>query len=459
MLRASYGKYNEQPSSAYEQYDALQQNLPDLLGPSFYSYGFTTPGHEVRPSISYNSDFSLERHIRGTDWSFKVSPFYRRTQDQVENFYLNLKAGLISGLNVGRQTSEGFELQVNKGDFDRNGIAGQLSFAYTNAYVQYNTLPNGTTIVSTINADIQQYNSYTSYCASHGKDPRCGGVLPTNGLPASACYVATGSGSGSSSFPSFGSVTPSRCGAAGAYANPYWNAPVQPLIDPNGSFLPYSTFPSGIGTGANTYIVPYVATLLLNYKHDKIAVTPSLQFAAGNRYGAPEAVPGIDPAAGCQALMGSPLAHDPRYPYGAAPGGAPYNAYTCAGELNAIPDPYTGNFDAIGAFRNPAQLLGHLRISYDVSPRVQIVATFANLINHCFGGQQTKFTYYGGAYVCNWTVVGDGFVDPVGNIYNPHDNVQPFLRYPYEPSFGSYNDNSDSTHQPLSAYLSVRVRL
>ena len=31
VLRASYGKYNEQPSSAYEQYNGLEQNLPDTL--------------------------------------------------------------------------------------------------------------------------------------------------------------------------------------------------------------------------------------------------------------------------------------------------------------------------------------------------------------------------------------------------------------------------------------------
>ena len=444
VLRASFGKYNEQPSSAYEQYDALQQNLPDLLGPEFYSYGFTTPGHEVRPSISYNSDFSLEHHLRGTDWSFKLSPFYRQTQDQVENFYLNVKAGLISGLNVGRQTSEGVEFQLDKGDFDRNGFAGQLSFAYTNAYVRFSVLPNGTTIVSSINGDIQQYNAYTSFCASHRTDSRCGGVLPTNNLPPSACYTSSGA--------------PTACSAPGAVANPYWNAPVQPLIDPNANFLPYSTFPSGIGSGANTYIVPYVATVLLNYKHDKLAVTPSFQFAAGNRYGAPETVPGIDPALGCAALSGAGTAHDPRYPYGAA-GGAPYDASTCAGELNAIPDPYTGQFDGIGAFRNPAQLLAHLRISYDVSPRVQFVATFANLINRCFGGQQTKFTYFASPYLCNWTTVGGGLVSPVGNAYNPGQTVETILRYPYEPSFGSYNDNSDSTHQPMSAYFSLRFKL
>ncbi len=31
----------------------------------FYSLGFTTPGHAVAPSISYNSDFSIEHHFHG----------------------------------------------------------------------------------------------------------------------------------------------------------------------------------------------------------------------------------------------------------------------------------------------------------------------------------------------------------------------------------------------------------
>jgi len=158
---------------------------------------------------------------------------------------------------------------------------------------------------------------------------------------------------------------PVSCTASGAVANPYWNAPVQPLLNPAANYIPYSTFPGGIGTGVNGFNYPYVATLILNYKHDKWAVTPSFQFQAGNRYGAPETMPGVDPLAGCSALGGS-VAGDPRYRYGAA-GGSPYDATTCAGQLNAIPNSYTGQFDGIGAFRQPAQFLGHLRIEYQVS--------------------------------------------------------------------------------------------
>ena len=98
VLRASYGKYNEQPSSAYEQYNALQQNLPDTLS-EFYPLGFTSPGHQVAPSVSYNSDFSLEHHFKGTDMSFKLTPFLRQTQNQIENFYINYTTGLTSGFH------------------------------------------------------------------------------------------------------------------------------------------------------------------------------------------------------------------------------------------------------------------------------------------------------------------------------------------------------------------------
>jgi hypothetical protein len=442
VLRASYGKFNEQPSSAYQQYSALQQNLPDLLGPEFYSYGFTTPGHPVRPSISYNSDFSLEQQIPKTSLSFKLTPFYRHTADQVQSFYLNVKASLVSGLNVGSQTSQGFEFELNDGDFGRNGFATQLSFAYTNSYVTYQALPNGSTVVSPINADIQTYNAYTSFCYTHPKDSRCG--APPAGEVAAPCYSPT------SSTP----VPVYTCGP-GDIANPYWNAPVQSLLDPGARYLPYTIFPASIGTGDNAFNYPYVTTLIFNFKHNRFAITPSLQFTAGNRYGAPETMPGINPAT-CTGALATGVSGDPRYPYG-APGGAGYDASTC-GTLNAIPDSFTGKFDALGAFRQPAQLLANMRMSYDVSKRVQIVATFANLIDRCFGGQQTAFTYYTSAQVCSYGSLAAG-ASPVGNVYNPGDNVQTFLRYPYEPSFGTYNDNGDSTVHPFSAYLSLRVKL
>ncbi len=451
VLRASYGKYNEQPSSAYEQYNGLEQNLPDTLS-QFYSLGFTTPGHAVAPSISFNSDFSLEHHFKGTDMSFKLSPFLRQTQNQVENFYINYATGLTSGLNAGNQTSSGFEFQFNKGDFAKNGISGQISFAYTNVFVKYGTLPNGTTIISPINAGISQYNAYTKGCAPGGNQfgktqfgqPVCGAT--TTGVVAAPCYTTTGA--------------PDPTCKPKDIANPYWDSPAYSLYDPGAAYLPYSTFPGPVGSGVNAYNYPYVGTLLLNYKHDKLSITPSLQFQAGNRYGAPLTTNGIDPTQGCGALAGGSVAGDPRYPYGAS-GGRPFDATTCASIAGvSIPDPYTGQFDGVGAFREPAQLLGNLRVNYDVNPKVTVTLTLTNLLQTCFGGQQTKFTYLSSNNVCLYgDLVGGPSTPPVGNAYNPGQNVQTFLRYPYEPYFGSYNDLSSSLNQPFNMYLSLKVKL
>ena len=445
VLRASYGKYVEQPSAAYEQYDALQQNLPDQLV-GFYSLGFNTPGHAVRPAVSYNADFSYERHFKGTDMSVKITPFYRQTHDQIENFYLNIQQGFISGLNAGQQTSRGFEFAFTKGSFDRDGFAAQLGFAYTYADLKFNTLPNGTTVLSPINADISNYNAYTKSCQPGGSlygktafgTPLCGS-LPA-GETAAPCYAA--------------GVADPTC-AAGSVANPYWNAPGQGLLDPNASYLPYSTIPGGIGTGVNAYTYPYVASLILQWKEKKLAVTPSFQYVAGNRYGAPETTPGIDPAT-CSALAGS-VTGDARYPYG-APGGAPYDAATC-GSGPVIPDPYTGQFDALGAFRQPAQLLAHLRLSYDFNSHLSANVTFANILSTCFGGQQTAFTYYQNKNACSYGPVMGGIINPIGNAYNPGDNVQTALRYPYQPVFGTYNDLTSSIISPFSMYFNVKIRL
>lgn len=451
VLRASYGKYNEQPSSAYEQYNGLESNLTDTLT-EFYALGFNAPGHQVAPSISYNSDFSYEQHFKGTDMSFKLSPFLRQTQAEVSNFYINYTTGLTSGLNAGYQTSRGFEFQFNKGDFNRNGFSGQLSFAYTYATFKYGTLQNGTTLLTPINTGIAQYNAYTKACAPGGSEygkKQFGQLI--------CGYTTLGPSSYSAPCYTTGGQPVPSC-AKGDIANPYWNSPAFSLYDPSAAYLPYSVFPGPVGSGVNAYNYPYVATLVLNYKHDKFEITPSLQFQAGNRYGAPLTMPGIDPAAGCGALPGS-AAGDPRYPYGSS-GGSPYNAHTCASAGLSIPDPYTGQFDPIGGFREPAQLLGHLQIAYEATPRVRLTVTLANLLQTCFGGQTTGFTYLQGSNVCLYTnLVGGPSTPPVGNAYNPHDNVQTFLKYPYEPYFGTYNDLSSSLMQPFNAYFSLQVKL
>ncbi|HEY1883551.1 MAG TPA: TonB-dependent receptor [Candidatus Cybelea sp.] len=449
VIRASFGRYTEAPNTAYEIYNTLQNDLPfTLLGPNLYPYGRTSPGLPVEPPTSLNYDVSLEQHLKGTDWSFKITPFLRQTQDQVQNFFLNQQTGFISGLNVGSQRSEGFEFQAQKGDFSRNGISGLLSFAYTNSYTKYGVLSNGTTIISPINATISNYNAYTKACAKGGSFtgrsqfgiPLCG-TIGSGGIPAAKCYFMG---------------SPSPCNKPGAVINPYWNAPAQNFLDPGQNFAPYDIFPAGIGSSVNAFNSPYVGSLVLNYRHDKFAVTPSLQFQGGGKYGAPETTPGIDPAdAGCSPLVGSHR----------------YDASTCPAAL-VIPDPFTGVFDDLGSFTQPNEFMFNFQAEYDVSPRITLTAVLANIVNTCWGGTSKQWTYTD-SNICSYGVVGGGLIPPVGNAFNPPGSVsatngknaatkiQQFLLYPYEPNLGPYlvSGLNNSVKAPFQAYFMANIKL
>lgn len=443
VLRVSYGRYAQSPNAAAEQYNFLQQDAIDApggLGPAFYKFGFRTPGHRVMPQVSNNYDFSLEHHFKGTDLSFKLTPFYRFTQNQIQSFYLDQASSFVSGLNADRLTARGFELQINKGDFGRNGLAGQLSVTYTNAYAQYNKFAGGTSVFDGINTDIQTYNGYTKACAVAGNNGCTGAAVSANAVP---CFTPAGA--------------PDPACAGGSIANPYYNAPIQGLVDTNGKYAPFTNLTGPIGAASTSYLVPYVATLILNYKKDRFAITPSLQFAGGNRYGVPETSAGIDPAAGCTALAGTTVG-DPRYPFGAA-GGAPYNAATCAAVLNAIPNPFTRRFDGIGDFVNPSSLVANMQLTYEASKSVTFVATFTNILNNCFGGSKTGFTT-GGSNVCSYGLVSQGNAQPFfGNVYNPGSVVDPVIASPYQKSYGVFNTQSSSLKNPFSVYVDAKIKL
>jgi hypothetical protein len=455
VLRFSAGKYVQPPNTAFEQYNTLQEDSPfTLLGSSFYKFGFTTPSHDVLPPTSNNYDFSLEQHIKGTDISFKLTPFLRKTQNQIQQFFLDQKTGFVSGLNVGAQTSEGFEFQMQKGDFSKNGLSGQLSFAYTNSYVDYGTLANNTTIVSGMNADIGNYNAYTKGCAAGGADVGkvSGGQYVCGQAGASAnaaaCFTTTG--------------TPDAACAAGDIGNPYYNGNTQALLNPSANYPTYSLFPGPPESSAAAYGAPFVASLILNYKHDRLAITPSMQFVGGQRYGAPETTPGINPASGCAALPSGAQTGDPRYPYG-NPGPNSYNATTCPGTI-VIPDQYTGTFDNLGSFLQPNEIVGNLQVSYDVSNKVTLVGTFANLFSRCFGGTKAPWTY-SDPNVCSYGIVnGGGVVGPVGNVYNwsttQQSPIQNLVKYPYGAYLGAYNDNNTENFKtPFNFFLEAKIKI
>ncbi|MEO6835571.1 MAG: TonB-dependent receptor, partial [Candidatus Tumulicola sp.] len=172
VVRFSYGRYTQAPNSAFEQYNTSQENLAAYDAANFYAFGRTSPGYPIQPPTSINYDLSWEHHFKGTDMSLKLTPFLRQTQNQIQNFFLDQKTGFISGLNVGDQRSQGIEFQLQKGDFSRNGFAGQLSFAYTNSYIHYGTLPSGqfgTSVIAGTNEAISAYNAFTQACTPGGQ--------------------------------------------------------------------------------------------------------------------------------------------------------------------------------------------------------------------------------------------------------------------------------------------------
>ncbi|MBV8245839.1 MAG: hypothetical protein JOZ38_07960, partial [Candidatus Eremiobacteraeota bacterium] len=304
------------------------------------------------------------------------------------------------------------------------------AFAYTYSTIHYDSLSNGSTVVTPINSTIAAYNAFT----------KAGGGSP--------CYVAG---------------TAAACTAAGAVANPYYNAPLQPMISATQDFIPYTFFPGGPQSFAVQYGSPYVASLALNYKRDKFTITPLLQFAGGARYGEPETTTGINPATCGAPLAGFSSTGDPRYPYG-SPGGGAFDATNCTGRI-VIPDAYTGAFDGLGSFVQPAELSLNLQTTYTVSPRVTLVGTFTNIVNACMGGTPEAWTVSG---ICSYNILNNGGAFPaIGNVYNPPATLATFprlLQYPYGAYYGVVNvntagGNNNQTIQPFNFYLEARLKL
>ncbi|HEY1867770.1 MAG TPA: hypothetical protein VGG70_05690, partial [Candidatus Cybelea sp.] len=363
------------------------------------------------------------------------------------------------GLNVGSQRSEGLEFQMQKGDFSRDGISGLMSFAYTNSYVHYGPIAagsSGTTVLAPINNSIAQYNAYTKYCANHpgALNTMCG-TLPTNGLTAKPCY--TSYGAPVNALPGGGCPH-------GDIANPYWDSPPQSLINTGQNFPTYDTFPGSLGLAAQGFGSPYVGTLVLNYRHQKYAITPSLQFQGGGKYGIPITEGGINPAS-----IGAPNPSAPGSVCSPLKGfGDRYDASSCTGVVN-IPNPFTGVFDPIGAFTQPNELIANLQLSYDVSPQIQLVGQLVNIVNYCWGGSQTPWTFADGN-ICGYSNL-QGTVYPVaplgtpGAIINPPgfpgSRIQPFRRFPYEPQLGPAIVSAlNGTYKtPIQFYFTANIRL
>lgn len=432
VVRASYGVYTQPPQSQFQYSDTLQQNLATYIGAEYFKYGYSTPLHNVRPAVSYNYDASWEHQFNNTDVSLKLTPFYRNTRDQIQQFFLDPISGTEGGVNAGQQTSSGVEFLLTKGDVTKDGLSALLSYTYTHSSVKYGALPNGTTLLTPINNSIQLYNSYTSACAT---------AAPSSN-PAAPCGVF-GPANASPCFNPATHAPDPTCAAAGTVGNPYFNNPMRSLLDPNASYPTYFVVPSGTQLQSASYGVPDFAVLVLSYKHGPLTVAPMFQYVAGSRYGAPQQQLGIDPAT-CNGVLATPVIGDTRYPNGGS--GNAYDATTCTGTL-VIPDQFTGNFDSPGTFTEPSYFAMSAQLSYEMSTHTKLRLTLTNIATSCFGGSKEPWT--GVSNTCGYDVV-PGHVPPVGNFYNPGDTIQRFVQYPYGNLFSTF---------PFNGYLNVEFKM
>ncbi|MEA2718646.1 MAG: hypothetical protein QOJ39_510 [Candidatus Eremiobacteraeota bacterium] len=428
VLRGSFGVYSRPVNTSWLQYNDLNDRdfVQKYAAVNFLGFGFNTPTHDLRPDTSYNYDLSLEQNFRKIDTALKLTPFYRSTRDQLQAFPIGV-GGLVSGFNVGKQTSYGLELAVRKGDFARNGFAGQLAYTYTHSRIKYTKFPSGTNVIDTINLYVKDYNAYTSFCATHASDPRCGTTV--GGAAAAPCYDTSG-------------APLTTCVAGTTVSNPYYNQPVQNLFPVDAEYTTYDQIPQPF-VGSNGYETPHVFSAVVQYKHDKLAITPSLTYSSGASYGSPLSYTGYIPD----------QCTDATHPYSCS-------GFTSASGQNLdfllIPNAFTNKFDNLGAFKEPSRVSVNLQTSYDLSPRARLTLTMTGLVDKCF---QRGYAW-DDKNICVYSQLpsGGAGLGPTGN-FAPINQTPVQLRYPYGVFSNNLNTGFVGTPIPFQAALDLRIRI
>jgi hypothetical protein len=428
VLRGSFGVYARPVNTSWVQYDSSDANLASFIGSNFLAEGYNTPIHDLHPDTSYNGDFSLEQHLKGTDLSFKLTPFYRATKNQLQPVPIGA-GGVVSGFNVGQQTSTGVEFALKKGDFGREGISAQLAYTYTHSRIKYNNFPGGTNVIDNINSYVQQYNSYTSACAK---------ITAAN---ANLCGYAPGqtNPNAAPSFPSSATGT--------LIANPYYNNAPQPLLDRSGEYTTYDEIPQPF-TGENGYETPDVASLIVSWKHKALTLTPSLTYSSGAKYGSPLSYPGYipNPATPCAAKAGTQGAN----------GLFAADPYTCGSGYLLIPDAFTGKFDNLGAFDEPQRLTLNFAASYQASKSVKFSLAVTGLVDTCF---QRGYAW-DDRHVCVYSELpsGGAGLGPSGN-FIPISQTPAEFRFPYAAFNNNLNTGFLGTTIPLDLTANMEIKL
>lgn len=457
VWRFSIGRYTEPPISASLQYLSSSGNALSTWVATL-PLGFYSSFHPIPSMSATQADISLERHVRGTGLSFKLTPFYNSTAGYQEQSFLG--PNFVTQAPVGLFKSYGVEASIQDGDFNQNGFAGQLALTYTHARVQYQNY-FGVNQITSVNSTITEFNKLTkggggSPCYKPNNDPSNanGGV----GDAVACSYVAAN--------------------GQGAILNPYYNMAEQSTLDPNGWYVPADTGLSPTSNPVTTYFdSPWVGSLLLNYKKDRFSITPSVQLVEGSSYGGPMDVVGVDPRtcsvnssstvftdgdgnddATVPITSVSPNTNPLQCNYWASAG----TASTAAGNLY-IPNPQTGAFTTPGEYRNPWLLVANVAASYELSPRVTAKLTVANLYHTCFGGSKEPWTsvyspsgafcaYNPNGYYTSNFYNGTSANDYAANGTTPY----PWQTQSYVPGTGS---DAGFVPAPLNVYLQLSIKL
>jgi Carboxypeptidase regulatory-like domain/TonB dependent receptor len=436
VIRFSYGRYTQPTPTADEQvltYPDGYLMATNLYDSSYYNNGFSSIVHNNPIQFSNNWDASFEQRLKGTDWSYKISPYYRYTSNQSVN--VSLPGGLTGAFNSGTERTQGLEVAVQKGDASRNGFSGQLSYTYTYSQLKY-SLINGTNIVSTLLSSLKPFLS----------------LEKING--GSACYSdKTGNGV--------------SCKQTNAVLNPYYdfkytNAQLASEFPLTAFYPTYANFfPYGLNLGdASTIIPPNVFAGFLSYKHNRFQITATGNLWEGTQYGSPAEFSGFDPRS-CLRNQGQ---------IGVVPGSRLGDYQTCGSQI-VVPNPVTAKFDGIAQYREPWEFNLGAQIGYDITPRIHATAQLANIFTQCFGGSAEPWTaaYAPNSVICgyfpntsylNWSpgeaynTAGSGYF--YGN--SPHQAVNGTTGYP-KLFDQAYVPGTSQIASPFQVFVTVQVRL
>ncbi len=462
VWRVSAGRFVEPPFTASVQY---VNSSGDDLGQwgTFMQFGFLSPFHAIPAQTSAQYALSFDHHVHGSALSMKLTPFYDYSSNWEQDYYIG--PGYVTDIPVGNFRSYGVEAELQLGDFAANGLSAMLSFAYTNAAVKYQSLMGESSVLQ-LNTAVEAYDCYTkTYYAANANF--CNKNFPQLSAAGGASECYTG-----------GTATSCAVGAGDTVLNPYYNLQPQATMDPNGWWPDPASAGAGLFLGAAYndaagYDAPYTATLILNERMGKFAITPSLQYLSGSRYGSPMDIPGVDPIA-CSttginqgpAGTGVATTNNPLDCDYTSYGGGSVSPW---GQL-FVPNPQTGNFASLGEYTEPSIVIANVQLTYDLSPRIRLMVTAADLYHTCFGGSKEPWTaaFPAGQYICGYDVNTVNYVGGLNGAgayvgASPNDVAANGVRPPvwetqsYLPQ--SFAAGSFNGYLPLNIYVQAQIHL